>query len=65
VDLTSPKPVQVKEEGADNPPTTTALTPLEIFKADWCELKGVDPQNMNEFEEANFLMRWQIAKPKL
>ncbi|KFY98957.1 hypothetical protein V500_01505 [Pseudogymnoascus sp. VKM F-4518 (FW-2643)] len=34
VDLTLPKPVQVKEEGADNPPTTTALTPLEIFKAD-------------------------------
>ena len=73
VDLTSPKPVatpvkqvQVKiEEGAANPPTTTALSPLKTFKADWCELNDVDPQNMNETDEANFLLRWQLVKLKL
>ncbi|KFY32169.1 hypothetical protein V493_00444, partial [Pseudogymnoascus sp. VKM F-4281 (FW-2241)] len=65
VDLTSAQKEVKIEEGAVNPPTTKTLSPLKTFKADWCELNDVDPQNMDETDEANFLLRWQLVKLKL
>ncbi|KAL5345184.1 hypothetical protein ACLOAV_009553 [Pseudogymnoascus australis] len=70
VDLTSvaepAQKVQVKfEEGADNPPTATTLSPMKRYQASWCELNDVDPQNMDEETKAKFLVTWDHIKLKI
>ncbi|KFY99063.1 hypothetical protein V498_01037 [Pseudogymnoascus sp. VKM F-4517 (FW-2822)] len=70
VDLTSvavpAQKVQVKfEDTADNPPTTTTLSPLKKFQASWCELNDVDPQNMDAATKADFLLTWDLIKLKI
>ncbi|KFY68731.1 hypothetical protein V496_00875 [Pseudogymnoascus sp. VKM F-4515 (FW-2607)] len=58
--------VQFKiEEGADNPPTATTLSPMKRYQASWCELNDVDPQNMDAETKAKFLVTWDLIKLKI
>ncbi|KFY40453.1 hypothetical protein V494_03492 [Pseudogymnoascus sp. VKM F-4513 (FW-928)] len=70
VDLTAvatpAQKVQVKfEEGADNRPTTTTLSPMKKYQASWCELKGVNPENMDAATISDFLLAWDLIKLKI
>lgn len=75
----APTDVQIKQEGqAVNPAApaiqitkpvntavSTALSPIKLYREEWCELNDVDPKKMTTADGVNFKLAWDMVQLRL
>ncbi|KFY02411.1 hypothetical protein O988_02174 [Pseudogymnoascus sp. VKM F-3808] len=58
VDLTAPEIQIMNEQGAVKKVSSTMLSPIKQYRAEWCDLKDIEPKKMTTEDDANFKLAW-------